>query len=233
MTRQYFPTVEEVLSIIMAELPGGVFAEDFADDPDFAKRSYSSSELRASAQLIADAYENLSDINRDKFITTATPTGLAKWEKGLFATAQDASLTDEQRRQNLLAKLRSAGGINLPTIKNIVTGVLGSLDFDILPYSGQAQGAWILDESPLGLSTWLAKIDPLYGYLLDNTLDYAAAGLTLQQLLDIQETAYTYEVRIYGNADASTLSILDQQLTQFEPARSTHVIRNNETRPAI
>jgi len=43
-------------------------------------------------------------------------------------------------------------------------------------------GAWILDESPLGLSTWLSKIDPIYGYLLDNNLNYAAAGLTLQQL---------------------------------------------------
>lgn len=233
MSQQYFPNTDELLGIIMAELPNGVYAEDLADDPDLEKRSYSSAELRAAAEMIADAYENLSDINRDKFISTATSDGLAKWEKGLFAEAQDGSLTDEQRRQNLLAKLRSAGGINYPTIKNIVAGVLGSLDFDILPYSGSWSGAWILDDSSLGLNTWLSKIDPLYGYLLDNDLDYAAAGLTLQQLLDIQEVAYTYEVRIYGNADAATLSILDQQLTQFEPARSTHVIRNNYTRPVV
>jgi hypothetical protein len=233
MTKQYFPTVEEILSIILAELPAGVFAEDLADDPNENLRSYSSSELRAHAQLLADAYENLFDINRDKFITTATSQGLTKWEKGLFATAQDSSLTDEQRRQNLLAKLRSAGGINYPTIRNIVAGVLGSLDFDILPYSGSYGGAWILDESSLGLNTWLSKIDPLYGYLLDNALDYTSAGITQQMMIDMQEVAYTYEVRIYGNADASTLANLDSQLTQFEPARSTHIIRNNYVRPVI
>ena len=232
MSKQYFPNVEDLLSIIMSELPKGVYAEDLADDPDFELRSYSSAELRAQAQLLADAYSNLSEINDNKFITTATDSGLRKWEKDLFSTTQDASLSTEDRRKNLLAKLRSAGGINYPTIKNIVAGVLGSLDFDILPYSGQNFGAWVLDESPLGLSTWLSKIDPIYSYLLDNDLDYASAGLTLQQLLDIQEVAYTYEVRIYGNADSNTLEILDKQLTLFEPARSTHIIRNNQTRPS-
>lgn len=217
----------------MSELPDSVYADDRADDPDIEKRSYSSSELRAHAQMFADAYSNLSNINDDKHITTATDNGLRNWEKDLFAQIQDGSQSTEDRRKNLLAKLRSSGGINYPTIYNIVSGVLGVIDFDILPYSGQNNGAWVLDDSSLGLNTWLSKIDPIYGYLLDNNLDYVAAGLTLQQLLDIQEVAYTYEVRIYGNADTGTLAILDQQLTAFEPARSTHVIRNNMSRPVI
>lgn len=233
MSKQYFLDVEEVLQVIMSELPAGVYAEDLADDPNPDNRSFSSSELRAHAQMLSGLYALLSDINKDKFITTATDNGLTKWEKELFKEVQNTSLSPETRRQKLLSKLRSAGGINYPTIYNIVKGILGSIDFDILPYSGQNSGAWLLDESPLGLSTWLSKIDPIYGYLLDNDLDYVAAGLTLQQLQDIQEVAYTYEVRIYGTADAQTLVVLDQQLTQFEPARSTHVIRNGQVRPSV
>ena len=231
MAKQYFPSVNDLLNIILAELPNGVYAEDFADDPDFELRSYSSSELRAHAQLFANAYSNLSDISDDKFITTATLDGLKKWEIDLFSTSQDASLGTETRRKNLLSKLRSAGGINYPTIKNIVAGILGSVDFDILPYSGQENGAWILDDSSLGLNTWLSKIDPIYGYLLDNNLDYAAAGITAQQLADIQAIAYTYEVRIYVTISNDTLTNLDKQLNAFEPARSTHIITQNNVRP--
>lgn len=233
MAKQFFPNVGQVFTLLFSELPAGVYAEDLADDSDFEKRSYSSTELRAHSQMLADLYENLYDINRDKFVTTATTAGLAKWEKELFAEIQDATLSDEVRRNKLFAKIRSANGINFPTIYKIVQSILGALDFDILPYSGQHNGAWILDESSLGLNTWLSNIDPLYGYLLDNDLDYAAAGITQQQMIDMQEVAYKYEVRIYGNADAPTLALLDSQLTKYEPARSTHVIRNNQVRPVI
>lgn len=234
MTKQFFPNSDDMMAIIMGEIPPGVYADDLADDPDEDKRSYSSSELRAHAILFSNAYDSLFSINQDKHVSTATQDGLTKWEKDLFSTAQDSNLPLETRRQNALAKLRTIGGINDPTMRRIVAAILGpGIDFDILPYSGSHEGAWILDESSLGLNTWLSKIDPLYGYLLDNDLDYAAAGITLQDLLDIQEVAYTFEVRIYANVDADTLARLDRQLTQYEPARSTHVIRNNYTRPVI
>ena len=245
MSAQYFPSIEELLDILFAEVPDGVYAVDRADDPDPAKRSYSSAEFRAVCFIYGWLYTTLYDVASDKTITSATANGLSSWESELFAEAQDGSLSLEARRQNLLSKLRSSGGISLPAIRSIVAGILGpaGLSFDILPYSGQATGtgitgAWVLGVSPLGSGTYLSIRDPLYGAQqdpgdvpLDCSFNYAAAQITAQDLADIQATAYTYEVPIYGNASQATLDLLDQQLTLFEPARSTHIIRNNATGP--
>jgi len=57
--------------------------------------------------------------------------------------------------------------------------------------------------------------------------NYIAAGLTYADLQNIQATAYTYAVYIYGIADAQTLSTLEQTLTAFEPAGTTFQIFNN------
>jgi hypothetical protein len=230
--------------MVFSELPDGVYADDRADDPDFNKRSVSSSELRAHAQLFANLYSNLKDTNDDKFLQSVTPDGLAPWERELFSSVQDSMQSYEIRRANLISKLRSTIGISLPAIKAIVDGILTPLGlaFEILPYGGQdngnVTGAWVLGVSPLGLSSYLSFLDPLNGETrdplltaLDCDLDYAAAGLTLSQLQMIQLNAYAYEVQIYGNADATTLSLLNKRLTEQEPARSQHIIRNNATLP--
>lgn len=236
MTQQIFPNVEELLTLLMDEMPEGVYAEDRADHPNPSNRSFSSAEIRAHAQMIADAYANLKNINKDKFLTTVTTGGVGSWEKDLFKTAQDSNQTFEVRKANLIAKFRASGGINTSAIEDIVDSILTpvGLTFQISTWGclGKGDGAWVLDESALDVSTYLSLIDPLLGARpdmvpLDCDLDYAAAGLTLQEMQDIQRTAYTYEVRIFGTADSTTLAQLDQALTQFEPARSTHEIRNN------
>lgn len=237
---QFFLSVEQVLSILMDETPDKLYPKDRADNPDKTKNSYSSSELRAQAQLIANLYDNLALIDNDKALTTVSPSGLAYWEKQLFSAIQSSSLTYAQRQANLISKYRSSGGISLPAIRSVVAAILDplGLPFAILPYSGQnngtLQGAWVLEISTLEDDTWLAEMDPELGtglgaglIPLDCSLNYAAAGITSGQLLEIQKTAYAYEVQIYGVADAQTLALLDARLTALEPARSTHVIRNN------
>lgn len=224
----------------MQELPDGVYAQDGADHPNTAKRSVSSAEVRAHAMMIEWLYENLQNINNDKTITTVTEEGLAPWEKDMFSVAQDGSQSFLTRKQNLLAKYRAKGGINYPAIKKIVAGILDpvGLSFDILPYSGTFGGAWIFEQSLLGLDTYLAELDPINGSVIDNLItplncdrDYTAAGLSLGQMEEIERTAYLYEVRIYGHANQTTLDALDLTLTQHEPARSDHVITNDATGP--
>lgn len=245
MSQPIFLNTEELLDIIFAELPDGPYPTDRADDLNPANRSYSSSELRAHSELLAMGYLNLQNIWLDKFAITVTPDGLPQWEKDYFSTAVDGSFTYIQRQQNLISKIRAGGGISVPIITNIVHAILDpiGLAFAILPYSGQyndngSYGAWVFEYSQLDWDTWLSLQDPLMGAQrglglvpLNCAHNYAAAGINLQQMLDIEATAYTYEVQIYGNADAQTLSILDQKLTEFEPARSTHVIRNNMPMP--
>lgn len=242
MAAQIFPEVETLLKILLSELPEGVYADDLADDADPAKRSVSSSEMRAAAQMLSNLYDNLSDVNSDKFISTITIGGLPYWEKQLFTSAQDSSQSFDTRKANLLAKIRANGGISLPAIHDVVAGVLGSIPFEIITYCGMADdgntGGWVLDQSPLDEGTFLGLLDPIRGagrdpgiVPLDCNLNFGAAGISAQDLLDIQATAYTYEVRVFGNASSATLSLLDKQLTALEPARSAHVITNNAPAP--
>lgn len=230
-----FLSLLELLKINLMELPSDVYPEDYADNTDLAKRSLSSSEIRAHMGILADGYTNLSSIYADKFLTTATDDGITKWEKVLFAEAVDTSLPLETRRQNLIAKLRASGGISYAVLYGIVDAILTpkGLAFEIATMC--QGGAWELEVDLLDVSTYLAGADPIIGAggnnPLDCALDYAAAGITQEQLQSIQETAYTFYVRIFGEADSETLKFLNSQLTQFEPARSTHVILNNFTGP--
>ena len=228
-----FGDVEKLVDLFLSELPEGVFAEDRADNPDPAKRSLSSSDIRAQMQILADVYANLSAIFDDKFANTVTLGGAARWEKELFPDAQDSSQPLSVRHANLVSKIRASGGISSSVIHDIIDGLLApaGLTFDLVTFWGQNGGAWLFEESPVDVCTYLASMDPLRGAStgapLDCSLNAVAAGLTAAQVAEIQETAYTYEVRIYGNASSDLLSRLDRMLTQFEPARSTHKIFNN------
>ncbi len=103
-----------------------------------------------------------------------------------------------------------------------------SLTFELVTWGcSYGGGAWRLDESYLDVDTYLVGMDPIYGVGLDCDLDYAALGLTLEELEAIQETAYTYEVRIIGNAEQVFLDVLEALLNRLEPARSRHYIYNN------
>lgn len=240
----YFLNTEEFLDVFLGELPAGVYATDRANNPNPLKRSYSSAEFRAHANILSDLSEQALAVYQNFFITTLQPDGIGQWEIDFFGSIQDGSQSFDQRKQNLFAKYRATGGISLPYISSIIEGILGpkGLTYAILPLSGQTNddgdtGAWILGYSSLGQNTYLAALDPLVGERqdltpLDCSMDYAAAGLTIDQLHDIQATAYTYEVRIYGDADNATIAALDAALTKYEPARSTHIIMNNATPPA-
>lgn len=229
-----FLNEEQNFSLIMSELPDGVYATDRADNPDPNKRSWSSSENRSWAKSFTDIYSNMKLVYLDKFITTASADGIALWEAVLFDAPVDATLDLETRRARCLAKYQYMGGISYPVIYALVASILTPIGvtFDIVTLNGaRPGGAWIFEVSHLGLDTYLVPMDPIRGnennQALDCSLDYAGAGLTQQQLTDIQNTAYTYLVRITGTADPTTLAFLDQQLTALEPARSTHFIINN------
>lgn len=240
MTIPLFLNVNQLMAILMSELPEGVYSEDWANDPNPDNRSYSSSEIRAHAQMMADAYANLEIIYTDKFISTVSQDALSSWEVLLFGSPQDASQSYDTRQMNLLTKFRARGGISYAYIYNLVSQILNPLgiNFDLVTWNGLNDGAWILEFTELDLGTYLAAVDPLYGNNLsltplDCTLNYEAAGITQQDLIDIQETAYTYEIRIYGNASQSVLNLLNQTLTTNEKAGTTHIITNNFPSPPM
>jgi hypothetical protein len=231
MPAPVFPTADEIMLLLLSELPEGVYASDLANHPDPERRSVSSAELRAHAELIALLYANLNLVWRDKFLSTVSPGGLSSWERELFATAQDAAVDFATRQSRLIAKFRSKGGISYAALSSIVAGILEPLkvEFQLAPWCGPFNGAWVLGESELEFGTYLSQIDPLYGSrggvkALGCDLDAAGAGLTEDEVRDIQAAAYTYELRIFGPVDDATLQTLDAILEHFEAARSTHLI---------
>jgi hypothetical protein len=232
-----YGNLEQLFDLIASELPEDMFSQDRANSPDPTKRSVTSSEVRDYATILNDLYTQLLQVSADKTASTASMAAIARWEKMLFAEPQDQSQPDLTRVNNVLAKIRALGGISYAVIYLIVSALFegSGLTFQISPFSwADNEGTWVLDVSPLDVGTYLSSGDPILGtrrdspYVpLDDNLDYVAAGLTLEQLLGIQATAYTYELRIFGTASATLLAILDRKLTEVEPARSTHVIRNN------
>jgi hypothetical protein len=228
-----FGDLEKLVDLFLAELPEGMFAEDRADHPDPSKRSISSSDIRAQMKLLADAYVNMARIYDDKFPHLIGLEAARRWEKMVFPDPVDASRPLNERITDITTKLRLIGGISFLTIQSLVDTILGAegLDYEIVNWSGLNGGAWLFEESLLDVDTYLTLTDPILGKQvgqeLDCDLDYQAAGLTLDQLIGIQRTAYTYEVRIKGNATLAVIARLDRELTKFEPARSTHIITNN------
>lgn len=307
MSNLIFLDLEQVMTIIMGEIPQGVYAQDRADDADANLRSYSSSEIRTVAQLYANLYANLEDVWLNKFLTTVQADGIGNWESELFSSPANANLPFATRQQNLITKLRATGGLSYTYIEGLISSILTpqGLGFFLASYGGGPVGAWHLDFTPLDEDTYLAEMDPLLGdlvgqYDLDctaqiittgNTVatsfivggiqaetvthiqigaglvgigipteavvvskgstnvtlnvaassthtnemiqinNYLAAGLSQAEFQSIQTTAYTYAVYIYGNANAQTLSTLEQTLDTFEAAGATYVIFNNAAPP--
>lgn len=230
-----FLTEDESFDIMQGELPQGVYAADRAKAADATKRSWSSSELRAWAKLTYYAYAALAQVYDNKFISYANEEGIARWEKDLLFYGGDGTLMLEERRAVLLAKVRATGGLSYTAINALVGGVLEPLGFswDIVGLNGFRGGAWMIDtQSRIDRDTFLAAGDPLRGAVigsaLDCDLDYAAVGITAEQLEGIQQAAYTYVVRILNDTlPDSVLAFLDLLLTTFEAARSTHLIVQN------
>jgi hypothetical protein len=185
MSNPIFLNVEMCLSILLGELPLGLFATDRADSPDVTKRSYSSSEIRAVAVAYAALYSNLEDIYQSKFISLVNADEIGNWETDLFTTPTDASLPFATRKQNLLTKWRATGGLSYPYIEGLVSSILTplGLSFTLSVYGGTPFGAWILESSPLDLDTYLAEEDPLMGkvvglYNLDCNARLPTVGTT-------------------------------------------------------
>lgn len=240
MAAPILPSVEQLVDLFMAELPEGMFALDRADallvdgvTPDPSRISVSSADIRAQMTLLAVAYANLTLIYFNKFAQNATDDTIGRWEKQVFGVLQDSSQPLSVRVANVVAQISSNAGISGPAIETLLTPLFAnaSLAFSVAPWNGTGgEGGWILGQTALGAETYVNKIDPNLPSAnapLTNALDYAASGLTLAQLQDIQAVAYTYDVRIYGNADSTFLAKLDVLLTRIEPARSAHNVLNN------
>ena len=214
-----FLTQQQVYRAIQRELPQGVYP----DGPPSA--FFSTADSWATAKVISDAYSNQSRIY-DNYFPNYTVESIGDWESLILGQAGDSSMTIQQRRDRVIARIRSQ---RRTTPDDMLATVYTVLDSSVLVEIAEAccgGTGWVLDESQLDISTILNEFNGLERVGPDLcTLTAADYGLTDQEFADLQAQAYQYEVRIYGYVlTPAQRSVLDAALSAAEPARSRHII---------
>lgn len=215
-----FLTQDDVYRLLQREMP--------PDDvyPDGAPSAFfSTADQYAFAGRIGDAYSNLGGIYKNYSPVTADKN-LSDFEFLLFGYTLDSSLTIDQRRTRVLAKLRQRRRTTPgDLLKTVYTIIDSSILVEIAEWC-EGDTGWVLDQSQLDISTILNEFNNL-SRTGPNLCQLVASdfGLTTDEFARLQAQAYTYEIRIYGyTLTADERFRIDAALTSAEPARSQHLI---------
>lgn len=211
---------QDIYRLLQRELP--------PDDvyPDGSPSGFfSTADQFSTAKVIADAYANDANIYKNYSPITAEENE-PDHEFTYFGFTLDGTLSLEDRRALLLKRIRTRLRPTLVDLKSVVYTIIDSSIPVELVDLGCGDAGWILDVSQLDISTILNEFNGLErtGPNLCQ-LDAADYGLTPEEFARLQAQAYTYEVLIYGYTltDAQRAQ-LDQALSQYEAARSQHII---------
>lgn len=218
---------QEIYRLLQREQPEDVY-------PDGAASAYfSTADNDSVADVAATGYANLERIYANYWPQTADER-ITDWEITAFGYPLEASLSLAQRRDRVVTKLRAKKGITKGDMKDAVQAIIGSdKDVEIVEWNcaGGEFGSWQLGISLLGYNTYLGNYNMLTvtgdGACDINPADY---GLTDEQWEGMKTQAYTYEVKIFDyTLSAAERVAIDTALTEAEPARSQHVITDNQT----
>lgn len=218
----HYVSREEVYRILQRELPEGVYP----DGP--ASAFYSTADNDAIAATLGTSSNNLERIYENFFPQTADEKQ-ADWEDKVLGYQLDATTPLQDRRDKVIARIRSRRRTTPEDIIAIVKSILGpSVEVEVAEWGCGCAG-WVLDVSQLDISTILNGWNQVQitGPNLC-TLDADDYGMTEEEFLLMKEEAYTYEVRLIDyTPTALELEALDKALTAGEPARSGHIIVEN------
>lgn len=222
-----FLTAQQLYRMYQRELPEGVYADGAPSEFNTTASVYS------KASLLKVSYDNMETIYNNMFPATTTEKVL-DWEFAAFGELLDASLSITEKRNRIIGKLRKRPGITKTDMLNVVYSVIGVDKLvDIIEW-GCATGGWVLNESQLGIETYLngANMMDVTSFLFPTgdfcDEDHSQFGKTDEEWELMQEEAYTYEVLIYDYT-ITTLerSKMTNALLIEGPARAAFVISDN------
>lgn len=222
-----FLTREECYRMLQRELPEGVYP----DGPP--AKYYSTADQDSVADVMATGYTNLSRIYANYWPQTADEK-LTDWEITAFGQPLAANLTLAERQNRVVAKLRARKGITKKDMKDAVQSIIGT-DKDVVIVEwgcpGGEFGTWQIGVSLLGFNTYLGGYNMLQITGRDACYsNFASYGVTQQEWDGMKIQAYTFEVKIFGyTLSAAERLAIDSTLTAAEPARSAHVISDNQS----
>lgn len=221
-----FLTRYECYRMLQRELPEGVYPDG---NPE---KYYSTADQDSVADVMATGYANLERIYLNYWPQTAEEK-LTDWEITAFGQPLDANLSLADRRNRVVAKLRARKGITKKDMKDAVQSIIGS-DKDVVIVEwgcpGGEFGTWQIGVSLLGYNTYLGGYNMLLITGKDACANPLPYGVSKEEWDGMKRQAYTYEVKIFGYtlSTAERLAI-DSALSAAEPARSSHVISDNQT----
>ena len=219
----YFPTADELYTIIQtASIP-------FADPNGDPSKYYILASKYAFIECVSDLYQQLKYIYENNYPQTVNDVDkILKWEQMVFGFTLADNLTLSERIDRVLTKIRNPTNFTIPDLIALVKAIIGSdKDVRIIEWNNDG-GTWVLDESELGVDTYLGGYNPANLLNYDCSKTAADYGLTEEEFLEIKTQAYTYEVQIYGYTLTDLeRSYIDRLLKDNEPARSLHVITDN------
>lgn len=215
-----FLTRDQVYRMLQRELPDDVYP----DGPPSA--FFSTADMDAVADVAATGYANLHQIYLNYWPQSCDDESIGAWEQKAFGYNNDAALGLPARQNLVVERLRTRRGLTIGDMRAVVLSIIGSDKIVEVVNWGCDDGSWILNANQLGITTRLGsgpRLQAADPFACE--LGPAHFGLTPQQWKDIQDDAYTYAVLIYGyTPTAQELRKIDEQLTIYEPARSTHHI---------
>lgn len=217
-----FLTREEIYRLLQRELPPNVYPDGLPE------KHYSTADMYSVADVVASGYANAKTIYDNYFPRTADEN-LPQWEILAYGTTLDKNIPIAVRRDRVEQKIRTRKGIRKQDIKDVVLSVLGTDKLvDIITHNN-TDGAWFLDYSELGVSTFLNRYNGVDAVGFDACeTDYASYGYTEEEWNELREDAYTYEVRVYGYILTSLdIQNLNTALDNAEPARCNRIFTDN------
>lgn len=244
-----FLTASEVYGVISNELPDGLFA--YSPQPN---KFYITAEFYSYSAGIANTYTTMQAIYKNLFVTTAEEN-IPDYEVMYFGKKANTDLTIEERRGRLLAKIRSQLSVSVWDLLTFIVSYLPEGTFAQLVEYGNfnSRDVWqvgvdfgvygAVDTCELGTMSYLAAGCPqeLTGELADevwgpgwNYLDplpehvTGDAQITQAKMLAMRETAYTYEIRIFGYTLSAEAQVqFEQDLLAIHPCRSQYYLQQN------
>lgn len=237
-----FLTRDKIYRIIQRELPEDAY-------PDGAPSgTFSTADSDSTADVVATGYANLERIYANYFPQTADEY-IDKWIKKMFiGVSFDTSVSLQDKRDRVIAKIRKQPTITLWEVLKIVAGYVPPGTFvQIAERNCGTDGFWQLGVSKLGRNTtlgydqtfsdlgiasdqWCSAVADR-GWRLGKSKLGVDTTLNKYSYMDImgpQMRAFSYEIRVFGyEITGTSLQQMLREVGDTEPARSVYVLRQN------
>lgn len=235
-----FISRDQIYRILQRELPEDVY-------PDGQPSAFfSTADMASIADAVATGYGNLERIY-DNYFPQTTDESIDKWIAKMFVGVSfDASVTLQDKRDRVIAKVRKMAQITLWEVLTVAASYVPAGKYVQIVENCSSQGQWQLGVSRLGKDTvlgfdhkffelgiadddWCGFLSTFDGWKLGRSKLGTSTKLSkfsFLQIIDPALAAYGYKLRFYDfQVTGTSFAQMIKTINETEPARSVHLIQ--------